>query len=69
MPKHKATRDLLTDNYSLILQDNATNQFSRTTTKRNTKKIAMSKKRLATFASVVVELEKGMDTATAQVMD
>lgn len=69
MPKHKATRDLLTENYSLILQDNATNQFSRATTKRNTRKIAMSKKRLATFASVVVELEKGMDTATAQVMD
>lgn len=69
MPKNKTTRDLLTDNYSLILQDNATNQFSRATTKRNTRKIAMSKKRLATFASVVVELEKGMDTATAQVMD
>lgn len=67
--KGKTTKDLLTKHYTLTLQGNALNRFSRTTSKRNMKKIAMSKKKVTQFASVTVEFEKGMDTATAQVMD
>lgn len=67
--KNSTTKDLLTKHYTLTLQGNALNRFSRANDKRNTKKIAMSKKKVARFASVTVEFEKGMDTATAQVMD
>lgn len=65
----KTSKGLLTKQYSLILQEKYGNQASRLTTKRNTRKIPMSKKRIAQFADVTAEIERGMTTATAQVMD
>lgn len=69
--KGKTSKDLLNEHYSLILQEKYGNQTSRISTKRNTKRIAMSKKRIAQFANVMAEIEKDkdMNTATAQVMD
>lgn len=67
--KDKTTKDLLTDNYSLIVQEKYGNQISRLTTKRNTKKIPMSKNKIARFNDVTAEVERDLNTATVQVMD
>src|SRR5699024_11457540 len=67
--KEKTNKDLLTDNYSLIVQEKYGNQISRLTTKRNTKKIPMSKNKIARFNDVTAEVERDLNTATVQVMD